>query len=163
MLYQVYENPIVGNKISDYWSPMDDKELEFYQANPIGKFSDSDMDSVILDSDSETDDSEYSNDEDDELPKFLGVGPTFPFPESTIFVEEVDSDSDLSKSEMEDFNFLNKPKKINSIPSSITIIELDSDSETDYDTDDDDPKEFDLKDNFTNHKTEESNHLNIGF
>jgi len=45
----------------------------------------------------------------------------------------------------------------------LTIIELDSDSETDYESDDDDPKEFDLKDNFTNHKTEESNHLNIGF
>merc|ERR1711963_295409 len=47
-------------------------------------------------------------------------------------------------------------------PLSITIIELDSASETDYESDDD-LKEFELKDKFTNHTTEESNHLNIGF
>jgi len=64
---------------------------------------------------------------------------------------------------MEEFNFLNKPKKINSIPASIPIIKLDFDPETDYESDDDGLKEFDLKDNFANHTTEESNHLDIGF
>ena len=140
MLYQVLDNPIFQNKKSNpNWTlfiddlpEKDNEKLVFYKNSEL-EFQDLDMES--MESDSEC----CGN---DNFQEFSGIDGRIP---SITVVKELDSsesesayesESELELESESESDFINpdsdrKLQKINSVPSSIRIIELDSDSETD--------------------------------
>ena len=147
MLYQVLDNPIFQNKKSNsnwtlFIDDLPEKDIEklvFYEDSEL-EFQDSDMESMEL----MESDFEYCG--NDKFREFSGIDGRIP---SITVVEKFDSSESESESAFEleselelelesesESDFENpdsdwKHQKINSIPSSIRIIELDSDSETD--------------------------------